>query len=56
LEPREDHASYIATWLDVFAQDNRAVFQAAAHAQRAAEYIRHTVSENVAQALATCAT
>jgi antirestriction protein ArdC len=24
LEPREDHASYIATWLKVLAADNRA--------------------------------
>jgi len=29
LEPREDHASYIATWLKVLAADNRAVFTAA---------------------------
>jgi antirestriction protein ArdC len=32
LEPREDHASYIATWLNVLAQDNRALFTAAANA------------------------
>jgi antirestriction protein ArdC len=56
LEPREDHASYIATWLDVLAQDNRAVFTAAAHAQRAAEYITRTVTANTAQVPVTCAT
>ena len=56
LEPREDHACYIATWLNVLAQDNRAVFTAAAHAQRAAEYINRTVAENTAQVLVTCAT
>ncbi|HEV2462162.1 MAG TPA: zincin-like metallopeptidase domain-containing protein [Acidobacteriaceae bacterium] len=56
LEPREDHASYIATWLEVLAQDNRAVFTAAAHAQRAAEYINNTVGEKAAQVSATCAT
>jgi len=39
LEAREDHASYIATWLKVLAADNRAVFTAAAHAQRAAALI-----------------
>jgi antirestriction protein ArdC len=55
LEPREDHASYIATWLDVLAQDNRAVFTAAAHAQRAAEYINRTVAESTAQVSVTCA-
>jgi antirestriction protein ArdC len=56
LEPREDHASYIATWLNVLAQDNRAIFTAAAHAERAAEYINRTVTENTAQVLVACAT
>jgi hypothetical protein len=28
LEPRDDHASYIATWLNVVKQDNRAIFTA----------------------------
>lgn len=55
LEPREDHASYIATWLDVLAHDNRAVFTAAAYAQRAAEYINRTVTANTAVPV-TCAT
>jgi antirestriction protein ArdC len=39
LEPREDHAAYIANWLDVLKQDNRAIFMAASHAQRAADFI-----------------
>jgi antirestriction protein ArdC len=56
LEPREDHASYIATWLNVLAQDNRAVFTAAAHARRAAEYLNRTVTENAAQVPVTWAT
>ena len=55
LEPREDHASCIATWLEVLAQDNRTVFTAAAHAQRAAEYITRTVTDNAAQVSVTCA-
>ena len=55
LEPREDHASYIASWLEVLAQDNRAVFTAAAHAERAAEYIHRTAAENTAQVPVTCA-
>lgn len=38
-EVREDHASYIATWLQVLKNDNRAIFQAAAHAQRAVDYL-----------------
>jgi len=39
LEAREDHAAYIANWLEVLANDNHAVFTAAAHAQRAADFI-----------------
>jgi len=38
-EPREDHASYIANWLKVLKDDKRAIFTAAAHAQRAADYL-----------------
>src|SRR6266704_4896009 len=54
LEPREDHASYIAIWLKVLAADNRAVFTAAAHAQRAAEFI-NTRAAAAAQVNSTCA-
>ena len=39
LEPREDHAAYIADWLHVLKTDNRAIFTAATHAQRAADFI-----------------
>lgn len=39
LEPRADHASYLAHWLEVLKADNRAIFAAAAHAQRAADYL-----------------
>jgi len=39
LTPREDHASYIAHWLTVLKDDKRAIFRAAAHAQRAADFI-----------------
>jgi len=38
-EPREDHAAYIASWLKVLKDDKRAIFSAAAHAQRAADYL-----------------
>ncbi|HEX4486579.1 MAG TPA: zincin-like metallopeptidase domain-containing protein [Terriglobales bacterium] len=55
LKPREDHASYIATWLKVLAADNRAVFTAAAHAQRAAEFIRRAATEIAAKDYATSA-
>ena len=39
-EPREDHAAYLAHWLLVLREDKRAIFSAAAHAQRAVEYLR----------------
>ena len=39
LEPREDHASYIANWLKVLKDDNRAIFTAASHAQRAVDFL-----------------
>ena len=39
LTPREDHASYIAHWLTVLKNDKRAIFRAAAHAQRAADFL-----------------
>jgi antirestriction protein ArdC len=39
LEPRRDHADYIATWLQVLRNDKRAIFQAAALAQKATDYL-----------------
>jgi antirestriction protein ArdC len=39
LEPRPDHAAYLASWLAVLANDRRAIFSAAAHAQRAVAYL-----------------
>lgn len=39
LEPRADHASYLASWLAVLANDKRFIFSAAAHAQRACAYL-----------------
>ena len=39
-EIREDHADYIGHWLKVLAEDKHAIFQAAAHAQRAADYLQ----------------
>jgi antirestriction protein ArdC len=38
-EVREDHAAYLACWLQVLKNDNRAIFSAAAHAQRASDYL-----------------
>jgi len=39
LEPRPDHAAYLQSWLKVLSDDRRAIFQAAAHAQRAVTYL-----------------
>jgi antirestriction protein ArdC len=39
LEPRADHAAYIESWLKVMKQDKRAIFSAASHAQRAADFL-----------------
>ncbi|RVH60067.1 DUF1738 domain-containing protein [Sinorhizobium meliloti] len=39
LEDRQDHAAYIGHWLSVLKDDKRAIFAAAAHAQRAADYL-----------------
>jgi len=36
---RDDHSAYIANWLKVLKGDKRAIFQAAAHAQRAADFL-----------------
>jgi antirestriction protein ArdC len=38
---RADHASYIANWLEVLKNDKRAIFTAASHAQRAADYLHN---------------
>ena len=38
-EVRDDHAAYIASWLTVLKNDKRAIFQAAAHAQRAVDFL-----------------
>ncbi|GJL71969.1 MAG: antirestriction protein [Nitrosomonas sp.] len=40
-EIREDHAAYIGSWLKVLKDDKKAIFSAAAHAQRAVELLHH---------------
>jgi antirestriction protein ArdC len=39
LEPRPDHAAYIASWLAVLKSDKRAIFTAAALAQKAVDWL-----------------
>ena len=38
-EIRDDHAAYLGSWLKVLQEDKRAIFSAAAHAQRAADFL-----------------
>lgn len=38
-KPREDHAAYVDHWLKVLKSDKRAIFRAAAHAQRAVDFL-----------------
>jgi len=39
LSPREDHAAYLASWLEVLKGDKRFIFTAAAHAQKACDFL-----------------
>lgn len=39
LEPREDHAAHLGSWLKVLKDDKRCIFSAAAHAQKAVDYL-----------------
>lgn len=38
-EPREDHASYLASWLKALKSDNRNIFRAASYAEKACTYL-----------------
>jgi antirestriction protein ArdC len=46
-EPRDDHSPYLATWLDVLKNDNRAIFTATAHAQRADDFLHGLQQQEV---------
>lgn len=39
VEPREDHAAYLASWLTCLREDKRAIFRAATLAEAAVEYL-----------------
>ncbi len=49
-EPRPDHAAYVANWLKVLKGDKRAIFTAAAQAQKAADWLhqRQPVAARIA--------
>ncbi len=44
-EHLDNHAAYIASWLEVLRQDKNEIFRAAADAQRACDYIREHATE-----------
>ena len=50
---REDHASYLASWLRVLQNDNQAIFAAASHAQRATDYLTVSATSEQLSELAT---
>jgi antirestriction protein ArdC len=49
-EVRDDHAAYIASWIKVLKDDKRAIFSAASHAQRAADFLHGLQQSAPAQA------
>ena len=44
-ETREDHAAYTDSWLKVLKNDKRAIFTAASHAQKAADFLQGLQTE-----------
>jgi antirestriction protein ArdC len=44
-EPRPDHAAYVASWLKVLGQDNRAIFTAASKAQEAFDHLAYLATK-----------
>ena len=47
---RDDHASYIASWLEVLKNDNRCIVQAASYAQKAVDFLHSLQPEAKAEA------
>jgi antirestriction protein ArdC len=51
-EPREDHASYLASWLRVLKADNKAIVKAASAAQKAADFVLNAGGEALLEQVA----
>jgi antirestriction protein ArdC len=51
-EVRDDHAAYIASWIKVLKDDKRAIFTAASHAQRAADFLNGLQNDTPAETVA----
>jgi antirestriction protein ArdC len=47
VEPRSDHAQYLALWLTVLKADKRAIFTAASKAAEASAYLNQINPEKV---------
>lgn len=52
LHDREDHAAYLASWLQALRNDKRCIFTAATQAQAAADWLLSRMS-NAAMSVAT---
>jgi antirestriction protein ArdC len=50
IEPRQDHAQYINSWLKLLKSDKRAIFTAASKASQAVEWLEQAQDEAQAQA------
>jgi len=49
IEPRLDHAAYVASWLEILNHDTKAIFTAASKAQEAVEYLMHLAAGKASQ-------
>lgn len=49
IEPTVRHADYLASWLQVLREDNRAIFRAASAASKAADWLlaRHAGTDGI---------
>lgn len=50
VEPRADHAAYLASWLEVLKADKRAVFTAASAAQSACDHVQEAAKRGLLKA------
>jgi antirestriction protein ArdC len=50
IQPTVRHADYIGSWLEVLREDNRAIFQAASAATKAADWILARHQQHLADA------
>lgn len=51
IEPTVRHADYLANWLEVLREDNRAIFRAASAATKAADFLLAKRDEARAEAI-----